>query len=167
MGKAGATLVQAGCQKRRSWTGAKNTNYQLALSFAGEQRDYVEEVARYLEKRSVAVFYDGFEKVFLWGRNGTEAFHEAFAQQTAYVVMFISKAYEHASIQRGLPRYLSQAGGRILRSRSAICSVRSSSIPSTSAAVSSAICFRARRTIELDSFGSRAIASSFSSRARL
>lgn len=71
----------------------KNTKYQVALSFAGEQRDYVEEVARYLEKRSVAVFYDGFEKVFLWGRNGTEAFHEAFAQQTAYVVMFISKAY--------------------------------------------------------------------------
>ena len=70
-----------------------NTKYQVALSFAGEQRGYVEEVARHLEKRSVALFYDGFEKVNLWGRNGTEAFHEAFAQQTAYVVMFISQAY--------------------------------------------------------------------------
>ena len=69
------------------------TKYQVALSFAGEQRSYVEEVARHLEKRAIAVFYDGFEKVRLWGRSGTEEFHEAFARQSAYVVMFISRAY--------------------------------------------------------------------------
>ena len=67
--------------------------YQVALSFAGEQRDYVEEVARCLQSRSIAVFYDGFEEVGLWGRSGVEAFHEAFAEQSAYVVMFISEAY--------------------------------------------------------------------------
>ncbi len=67
--------------------------YQVALSFAGEQRDYVEEVARHLQSRSIAVFYDGFETVGLWGRSGAEALHEAFTQQSAYVVMFISDAY--------------------------------------------------------------------------
>ena len=67
--------------------------YQVALSFAGEQRSYVEEVARCLHERSIAVFYDGFEKVSLWGQNGAEAFHQAFEQQAAYVVMFISQAY--------------------------------------------------------------------------
>ena len=67
--------------------------YQVALSFAGEQRDYVEEVARHLQSRSIAVFYDGFEEVGLWGRSGVEAFHEAFAEQSDYVVMFISEAY--------------------------------------------------------------------------
>ena len=67
--------------------------YQVALSFAGEQRDYVEEVARHLQSRSIAVFYDGFETVGLWGRSGAEVFHEAFAPQSAYVVMFISDAY--------------------------------------------------------------------------
>ena len=66
---------------------------QVALSFAGEQRDYVEEVTRHLEKREIAVFYDGFEKVRLWGRSGTEEFDEAFARQSAYVVMFIARAY--------------------------------------------------------------------------
>ena len=71
-----------------------NTNkYQVALSFAGEQRDYVEEVARCIQSRSIATFYDGFELVPLWGRSGTESFHEAFAQHSAYVVMFISQAY--------------------------------------------------------------------------
>ena len=69
------------------------TKYQVALSFASEQRSYVEEVARHLQERAIAVFYDGFERVLLWGQSGTEAFHEAFAQQSAYVVMFISKAY--------------------------------------------------------------------------
>ena len=67
--------------------------YQVALSFAGEQRDYVEEVARYLWSRSIAVFYDGFETVANWGRSGAEAFHEPFAERSAYVVMFISAAY--------------------------------------------------------------------------
>ena len=67
--------------------------YQVGLSFAGEQRDYVEEVARHLQSRSIAVFYDGFEEVALWGRSGVETFHEAFAEQSACVVMFISEAY--------------------------------------------------------------------------
>ena len=67
--------------------------YQVALSFAGEHRVYVEEVARHLQSRSIDVFYDGFEQVGLWGQSGAEAFHEAFAQESAYVVMFISEAY--------------------------------------------------------------------------
>ncbi len=67
--------------------------YQVALSFAGEQRDYVEEVARHLQSRSIAVFYDGFEEIGLWGRSGVEAFQAAFAEQSDYVVMFISEAY--------------------------------------------------------------------------
>ena len=75
--------------------------YQVALSCAGEQRHYVERVAEYLQERSIAVFYDRFEKVRLWGRNGTEVFHEAFAQRTAYVVMFISKAY----VEKAWPRH--------------------------------------------------------------
>ena len=79
----------------------RNTTYQVALSFAGEQRDYVEEVAQHLARRSVAVFYDGFEKVRLWGRHGTEVFHEAFAQHAAYVVMFISAAY----VEKAWPRH--------------------------------------------------------------
>ena len=75
--------------------------YQVALSFAGEQRRYVEEVARHLASRGIAVFYDGFETVPLWGRNGAEAFHEAFAEQSAHVVMFVSKSY----IEKAWPRH--------------------------------------------------------------
>ncbi|MCS1412145.1 MAG: hypothetical protein M2R45_05349 [Verrucomicrobia subdivision 3 bacterium] len=78
-----------------------NAKYQVALSFAGEQRDYVEKVARHLQSRSIPLFYDGFEKVRLWGRSGSEDFHEVFAKQSTYVVMFISKAY----VEKAWPRH--------------------------------------------------------------
>jgi hypothetical protein len=67
--------------------------YQVALSFAGEQRDYVERVARSLHAKGVAVFYDRFEALTLWGKDGVEFFHQLFAADTAYVIMFISKEY--------------------------------------------------------------------------
>ena len=70
-----------------------NREYQVALSFAGEQRDYVDAVAWHLAARSIAVFYDGFEQVGLWGRDGAAAFHEVFAEKATYVVMFISAEY--------------------------------------------------------------------------
>lgn len=69
------------------------STYQAALSFAGEQRQYVEDVARCLQSRGVSVFCDGFETTQLWGKNGAEALHEAFAQRAAYVVMFVSRSY--------------------------------------------------------------------------
>ena len=37
-------------------------DYDVALSFAGEQRDYVEQVAVILRANSFSVFYDGFEE---------------------------------------------------------------------------------------------------------
>ena len=79
--------------------------YQVALSFAGEQRDYVEKVARHLRARKVKVFYDGFEKGSLWGQNAAEAFHKVFAQKSVWVVMFISAAY----VEKPWPRHERQA----------------------------------------------------------
>ena len=67
--------------------------YQVALSFAGEQRVYVREVARHLVARGVAVFYDEFEATNLWGKDGVEYFHKVFAEDARYAVMFISEAY--------------------------------------------------------------------------
>ena len=67
--------------------------YQVALSFAGEQRGYVEAVAKALASRHIAVFYDGFEANALWGTDGAEHFHQIYSRDTQYVVMFISEAY--------------------------------------------------------------------------
>ena len=75
--------------------------YQVALSFAGEQRAYVGEVAHHLNAREIAVFYDEFERVYLWARNLTEALHTTFQQQSDCVVMFISQAY----VEKPWPRH--------------------------------------------------------------
>jgi len=69
------------------------SKYQVALSFAGEERSYAEQVAKHLKKRGIAVFYDDFEKANLWGKNLTEVLYEIYASSSAYVVMFISKSY--------------------------------------------------------------------------
>ena len=67
--------------------------YEVALSFAGAQRDYVKQVARILQARGVAVFYDEFESATLWGKDGTEEFHKIYSERASYVVMFISEEY--------------------------------------------------------------------------
>lgn len=70
-------------------------NYEVALSFAGEQRDYVEAVANELTSLGVFPFYDGFEEErnMLWGRNLSEVLNEVYEKKSSNVIMFISKEY--------------------------------------------------------------------------
>jgi hypothetical protein len=67
--------------------------YDIVLSFAGEDRGYVEEVAEFLNEHGVVVFYDKYEQVTLWGKNLQEHFESIYRQQARYCVMFISKHY--------------------------------------------------------------------------
>jgi hypothetical protein len=67
--------------------------YQVALSFAGKERDYVERVARALQAKGIKIFYDAFEIVQTWGKDGVEFYHQLFTTDTSFVVMFISSEY--------------------------------------------------------------------------
>lgn len=67
--------------------------YDVALSFAGEDRAYVEKVARRLKAKGVKVFYDNFNKVQLWGNNLIDHLGEVYSKQSRFIVMFISKYY--------------------------------------------------------------------------
>ena len=42
--------------------------WEVALSFAGAQRDYVDQVAQALKVRGVHCFYDADEEIELWGK---------------------------------------------------------------------------------------------------
>ena len=44
-------------------------DYDVAISFAGEQREEAEAIADCLKKNEVNVFYDGYEKAHLWGKD--------------------------------------------------------------------------------------------------
>src|SRR5436305_8002487 len=67
--------------------------YDVALSFAGEDRPYVRQVADYLRMRGARVFYDQFEQASLWGRNLVEELDRVYRLESVFVVMFISVAY--------------------------------------------------------------------------
>ncbi len=72
----------------------QNKDYDVALSFAGEDRKYVEEVAAILDSLGVRVFYDKYEKVSLWGKNLYSHFQEVYSHRAEYTVIFISKHYK-------------------------------------------------------------------------
>jgi hypothetical protein len=67
--------------------------YEVALSFAGEDRAYVEMVADGLKERGITVFYDTFEKADLWGKNLYDHLVEIYQKAARYTVIFISKHY--------------------------------------------------------------------------
>ncbi len=67
--------------------------YDVALSFAGEDRDYVEQVAARLKHSGVRVFYDDYEKVNLWGKDLYVHLDEIYREKAEYTVLFISKQY--------------------------------------------------------------------------
>jgi hypothetical protein len=67
--------------------------WDVALSFAGAQRPYVERVATVLKARGVRVFYDADEQIHLWGRHLPEELGAVYAGQAAAVVVFVSADY--------------------------------------------------------------------------
>ncbi len=67
--------------------------YEVVLSFAGEDRKYVEVVAEYLKDNNVKFFYDKYEEVTLWGKDLAEHLDKVYRGPARYCVIFISKNY--------------------------------------------------------------------------
>lgn len=70
--------------------------YDVALSFAGEDRAYVEAVADHLREHDVAVFYDKYERVELWGKDLYQHLDEVYRLQAHLCVIFVSSNYSRA-----------------------------------------------------------------------
>jgi hypothetical protein len=69
--------------------------YHVALSFAGEDRAYVEKVATQLVAEGVTVFYDRFEEATLWGKNLYTHLNDVYENKALFTVMFISEHYKN------------------------------------------------------------------------
>ncbi|MGW5051617.1 TIR domain-containing protein [Actinokineospora sp. NPDC004072] len=67
--------------------------YDVCLSFAGDQRPYVDEVAKVLRAHGVRVFYDDDERADLWGRDLAAHLTSVYADAARYCVLFASAAY--------------------------------------------------------------------------
>lgn len=71
-----------------------NEKYDIAISFAGEDRDIAEEISKKLVERNVRVFYDNYEKSELWGKNLYDYLSSIYGEKSKYCVMLLSAHYE-------------------------------------------------------------------------
>jgi hypothetical protein len=67
--------------------------YDLAFSFAGENREYVEQTARACNELDLHVFYDRDMSNEWWGKNFIREQRKVYGSQTRYFVPFISSEY--------------------------------------------------------------------------
>lgn len=71
----------------------RDFSYDVALSFASEQRAYVVKVAAALRRRGIRSFYDDYEIATLWGRDLYEHLDWIYREAARYCVLFASEDY--------------------------------------------------------------------------
>ncbi|HEY1607395.1 MAG TPA: TIR domain-containing protein [Allosphingosinicella sp.] len=67
--------------------------YDFALSFAGQDRPLVEELAGQLKEREISVFYDFDEQHQILGQNVEEYLSPIYRSEARYVVPFLSREF--------------------------------------------------------------------------
>ena len=86
--------------------------FDVALSFAGEDRKYSDELAELLTERGIKVFYDYYETAELWGKNLYQHFQSVYRDKARFCVVFVSHNYA----EKVWPRHeLEQAQARAFR----------------------------------------------------
>lgn len=96
--------------------------FDVCLSFAGEQRDYVEMIASGLKERGLRVFYDEDETAQMWGKDLAEHLDHVYREASRYCVIFVSEAYAAKQWTRherrsALARAIEEEGEYILPAR--------------------------------------------------
>jgi hypothetical protein len=74
-------------------TVAQKRQYDVVISFAGEDRPHAEALAKGLVAKGLKVFYDDFERSVLWGHNGYEYLTDLYQNRSRYCVVLVSRNY--------------------------------------------------------------------------
>jgi len=67
--------------------------YDVAISYASEQRQYVLELCQELQKLDLKVFADFIEPERLWGSYLPEELRKIYYNESKIIIMFLSKEY--------------------------------------------------------------------------
>jgi hypothetical protein len=78
----------------------KTNKYDVALSFAGENREYVAQVAKTLKSLGIRVFYDEDQEIDMWGKDLPIHLEIIYGEKSETVVIFGSKYYAEKSYPR-------------------------------------------------------------------
>lgn len=68
-------------------------SYDVALSFAGEDREVAEQLAEQLKKAGVTVFYDNWERSNLWGKDLYQHLDHVYGHAAQFCIVLISASY--------------------------------------------------------------------------
>jgi len=86
-------LPQSDVATERGSRAEESFAFDVALSFAGEDRSYAVQIAERLQARGVTVFYDDFQKAELWGKNLYSHLSDLYQNKARFCVMLLSKNY--------------------------------------------------------------------------
>lgn len=78
--------------------------YNVAISYASEQRPYVERFVKRLQALDLHIYYDRNEQARMVGKILDQELHKIYLQQSEHCVLFLSDSY----IQKPITRYESQ-----------------------------------------------------------
>lgn len=93
--------------------------HEVALSFAGEQRTYVQQVAAGLDAAGVSNFFDERASVEMWGEDLAVYLERVYRNEARFVVVFVSaeyaeKAWPRREFRSALARAIEEKGAYIL-----------------------------------------------------
>lgn len=67
--------------------------FDVAFSYAGEQRGLVKEIHDSLQTRGIKIFYDGGQITNLWGKDLYQYLSDIYQNKAQYCVVFLSRDY--------------------------------------------------------------------------
>lgn len=70
-----------------------DVDYDVALSYAGQDRAYVEQIAARLRQQGIRVFYDEYAAAELWGNDLYVLLDEVYRKRARFTVVFVSRYY--------------------------------------------------------------------------
>lgn len=93
--------------------------YDLAISFAGEQRPLARSVAERLDSAGYSVFFDDFHRAALWGKDLTVALRDIYGFEARWCLVLISQDYlrkpwTNLERQNALSRFMKERGRYLL-----------------------------------------------------
>ena len=93
--------------------------FDVAVSFAGEDRELVEEIVSRLKGAGIHVFFDTDYQADMWGEDLVEYLDQVYRVKVRYTIMFISRFYAEKMWTRherrsALARALEQRSAYIL-----------------------------------------------------
>jgi hypothetical protein len=74
--------------------GHRRYEYDVAMSFAGEDRAFALELRTILIGHGIRVFYDDDLRAQLWGKNLYTTLYDVYANKSRFCLLLVSKAYK-------------------------------------------------------------------------